>query len=125
MDAAPIPAALPQELGSQIPPITQFALSALSIVVTVSHWPSRAHWAVEGAEMAVSVSNQHAERLSQMPVHVFGWIPTVKSGSFPSLNRLSDISRQQALARRQLNRGHRREEQTALLWSVALVILLL
>lgn len=55
-----------------------------------------------------------AKSLSQVPAQVFGWILTIWSWSFESLDRLSDISWQQAL----LYLGQRSAEQTVLLWSI-------
>lgn len=51
-------------------------------------------------------------------VQSFGWILTVRSGCFPSLDRLIEVSRQWALARCRLKMDNRSAERTALLWSI-------
>ncbi|PIO38954.1 hypothetical protein AB205_0144300, partial [Aquarana catesbeiana] len=62
--------------------------------------------AVEGAGAAGSGSQRCAERLSHLPVRPSGWILTLW-GSLQSLEGLSDVSLQQALARCWLILGHR------------------
>lgn len=52
-------------------------------------------WAVEGAGRTGSGSQRLAERLSQLLDQASGWIPTIWLGSFQSLDRLCDITRQQ------------------------------